>query len=293
MNPPLRTTPNPHDLASFTDQLVGTTLWTDQLLHSAGIDIVDRPIVSIGGGLGSFALADTLRIAGLPAPHIAVLGPGAIPSRTYRYLASTPRFPTTNACVPMPARPWTTSGGSRATSSAKRPPHGPEGQTAPPWSVFSEPFGADYYTPRAGDVYRSIDREAERIGWDSMLHTGVVRMVRRRHGGGYFSILTQQRSDGTAVRTAYRSQHVHVAVGYPGVSSSRTCRPIASNIATSAAWSTPTSPTSTSTPNCAADRAPSSSAAAGSSLLASCNASSTIVRRAWPTPPWSTCSATT
>ncbi len=141
-----------------------------------------------------------------------------MPSRTYRYLA-------TNSQIPDHERLRSDAGSTmdniwgfpsyafREAASAR----GARNKLAPLWNVFSEPFGADYYTPRAGDVYRSIDREAERIGWTSMLRPGVVRMVRRRHGGGYFSILTQQQSNGRPRRTAYRSQHAHIAVGYPGV----------------------------------------------------------------------------
>ncbi len=202
----------------LTAQLIETPTWTDQMVHGAGIDIVDSPIVSVGAGLGSFALADTLRIAGLPAQHLAVLGPGTVPSRTYRYLAANSQIPdherlrsdagsTMDNIWGFPSYAFREAAGAR----------GLRNRLAPLWSVFSEPFGADYYTPRAGDVYQSVDREAERIGWTSMLRSGVVRMVRRRHGGGYFSILTQQRADGATLRVAYRSQHVHIAVGYPGV----------------------------------------------------------------------------
>ena len=41
-------------------------------------------------------------------------------------------------------------------------------------------------------------------------------MVRRRRGGGYFTILTPPDAR-PARRVAYRSQFVHVAVGYPGL----------------------------------------------------------------------------
>jgi hypothetical protein len=49
-----------------------------------------------------------------------------------------------------------------------------------------------------------------------MLVKGQVRMVRRRKGGGYFTILTPPDAK-PARRVAYRSQFVHLAVGYPGL----------------------------------------------------------------------------
>ena len=50
-----------------------------------------------------------------------------------------------------------------------------------------------------------------------MLAKGLVRMVRRRYGGGYFTILTPPEGATATKRVAFRSQFVHVAVGYPGL----------------------------------------------------------------------------
>ncbi len=183
-----------------------------------GIPVVDTPIATIGGGLGSFAFVDTLRIAGVPANAISVLADGDLPERTYRYLA-------TNSQIPDVERLRSDAGSTidniwgfpsyafREAASAR----GLGPRLAPLWSVFSEPFGADYYTPRAGDVYRSVTRESERIGWSSMRRRGAVRVVRRRSGGGYFSILTPPPAEGGPKRVAYRSRVAHLAVGYPGV----------------------------------------------------------------------------
>jgi hypothetical protein len=72
-------------------------------------------------------------------------------------------------------------------------------------------------------VFASVAREATRIGWSSMVAKGIVRMVRPRHGGGYFTVLTPPRGAKPqpgvppSKRVVYRSSHVHLAVGYPGV----------------------------------------------------------------------------
>jgi hypothetical protein len=50
-----------------------------------------------------------------------------------------------------------------------------------------------------------------------MLIKGLVRVVRRRDGGGYFSILTPPEGAVATKRVAFRSRYVHVAVGYPGL----------------------------------------------------------------------------
>src|SRR5690606_8295416 len=61
---------------------------------------------------------------------------------------------------------------------------------APVWQVLNEPIGVDYYTPMAGQVFKSCDREMRRLDWPSMLVKGTARVIRRRHGGGYFTVMT-------------------------------------------------------------------------------------------------------
>ena len=46
---------------------------------------------------------------------------------------------------------------------------------------------------------------------------GLVRMVRKRPSGGYFTILTPPEGTAATQRVAYRSRWVHIAVGYPGL----------------------------------------------------------------------------
>ncbi|HEY5698450.1 MAG TPA: hypothetical protein VIT01_13170, partial [Acidimicrobiales bacterium] len=70
----------------LTDQLIATSEWSDQMLAEAGIPVVDVPIVSVGGGLGSFVLADYLRQAGMPATSFKALGALDNPWDTYEYL---------------------------------------------------------------------------------------------------------------------------------------------------------------------------------------------------------------
>ncbi len=88
---------------------------------------------------------------------------------------------------------------------------------APVVNVCTEPILNDYWTPRAGQVFESMEREAARIGYWGMVSQGQVRMVRRRYGGGYFSILTPPQGTTPTKRVAFRSTYVHLAVGYPGV----------------------------------------------------------------------------
>ncbi len=199
----------------LTPQLIETSTWTDEMVADAGIPMVDAPLVSIGGGLGSFALADTLRVGGAPAAWLAVLTNLERPWQTYAYLAK-------NSQIPDQERLRSDSSSTMDNiwgfpSYAVREAFADGFDPSPLWNVVTEPIGTDFYTPRAGDVYASVAKEAERIGWDAMLRTGVARMVRPRLGGGYLTILTPPKGTSATKRVAYRSTHVHVAVGYPGV----------------------------------------------------------------------------
>lgn len=198
----------------ITDALMAKPVWSDADLHNHGIPIKDSPFVTVGGGLGSFAMTDTLRIAGVGTDQIAVLSDLDVPSQTYEYLA-------TNSQIPRHERLRSDSGSvmdciwgwpgygvreAMAKKSATRL-----------WQVMSEPIFAEYFTPQAGQVYESVRREAARINWNSMVDKGVVRTVRKREGGDYFVLQTPKEGHANTKRVAYRTRYVHLAVGYPGV----------------------------------------------------------------------------
>ena len=196
----------------LTDELITTSEWTDALVSRAGIPIVDVPFVTVGGGFGSFAMVDYLRVAGVPTSRIRVLGDSPEPWTTYEYL-------TNNSQIPRRERLRSDSGSVLDNiwgfpSYAVREAWADRSPKAL-WNVMVEPYlGRDYYTPRAGQVFESVKRETARIGWDEMVEVGVVRMVRKRRDGGYFALHTP--AEGPK-RVAYRCNFLHLAVGYPGV----------------------------------------------------------------------------
>jgi len=53
----------------LTEHLLTTSVWTDADVAAAGIPLVDVPMVSVGGGIGSFIMSDILRVSGLPGPR--------------------------------------------------------------------------------------------------------------------------------------------------------------------------------------------------------------------------------
>ncbi|MCB9373683.1 MAG: hypothetical protein H6518_13065 [Microthrixaceae bacterium] len=198
--------------------LAADSVWTDAAVAAAGLPVVDAPLVSIGGGLGSLALVDVLRLSGVPCEDVAVVTTLAEPADTYRYLARNSQIDADDRLRSdagsvmdniwgFPSYAWREAWDDRSLS--------------PLLTVATEPLIAEYFTPRAGQVYRSVSREVARIGWDRMVHGGLGRVVRRRDEEGYFVLVAPVRGErrGPAADRvrALRCRHVHLAVGYPGI----------------------------------------------------------------------------
>jgi hypothetical protein len=186
------------------------------MLRAAGIPVVDVPFVCIGGGMGSFAMVDMLRIAGVPARNIKVLTTLDYPWENYEYLTGVaqlpPEYRIRSDASSTPDNIWGfPSYATRAAFSARSVRQ----FIAPLWNVLTENVLCDYWTPLAGQVFAGLRREADRIGYWETIAKGQARMVRKRAGGGYFSILTPHL--GKTMRVAYRSPFVHLAVGYPRI----------------------------------------------------------------------------
>jgi hypothetical protein len=207
-------TAEPGTAGDLTEALVAADWWTDELVHAAAIPVVDCPLVAVGGGIGSFITVDYLRIAGVPADRMRVLSNIDAPWRTYEYLTRVSQIPRgeriRSDSASRPDNIWGFP--SYALAEAVH-----DLSCKPLWQVLVEPVWADYYTPRARQVFAGLEREAARIGYRDMLFQGQVRMVRRRRGGGYFTILTPPAGTAATRRVAYRSTYVHLAVGYPGL----------------------------------------------------------------------------
>lgn len=203
--------PAPGDL---NQELLGTSLWTDEAIARAQIPVFDVPLVTIGGGIGSFVLVDLLRIAGVATNQIRTLTNLDVPWQTYEYLTRVSQIPRAERlrsdATGMPDNIWGFP--SYALREAAK-----EKTIAPLFNVLVEPIFTDYWTPRAGTAFEALEREARRIGYFETLAKGQVRMVRRRHGGGYYTILTPPPGATPTRRIAYRSRFVHIAVGYPGL----------------------------------------------------------------------------
>ncbi|MBA2555319.1 MAG: hypothetical protein H0V10_16845, partial [Geodermatophilaceae bacterium] len=202
MEQDFRPTPIPGDLTPY---LIDTHVWTDEMLAQAGIPIYDTPFVTVGGGIGSFVTVDYLRICGVPASSLTVLTNLDVPWSSYEYLTKVSQIPRRERLrsdsASTPDNIWGfPSYAVREAFSAKSV----KGFFSPLWNVLTEPIIADYYTPKAGHAFESMEREYHRIGYAQCVRKGQVRMVRRRYGGGYFTILTPPAGAAPTRRIAYR-----------------------------------------------------------------------------------------
>ena len=77
----------------LTPELLETSAWTESMLASAGIPIIDVPFVTVGGGIGSFVMVDYLKIAGVPSDQIKVLTNISFAWQTYEYLTRVSQIP--------------------------------------------------------------------------------------------------------------------------------------------------------------------------------------------------------
>ena len=204
--------------SSLSAELEFTDVWSDEMVAAAGIPVIESPLVSVGGGIGSFVLIDYLRIAGVPTASMRVLSDLDHPWQTYEYLTKVSQIPREERLrsdsSSTPDNIWGfPSYAVREALSARTP----RALFAPIVQVLTEPVLADYYTPRAGQVFKALERESSRISFPEMQVKGMVKLVRRRQGGGYFSLLRPPSGTSATTYVAYRSQYLHLAVGYPGL----------------------------------------------------------------------------
>jgi pSer/pThr/pTyr-binding forkhead associated (FHA) protein len=206
--PDPRITPPPAvQVNSFLPAIFSQQQIDPQAIHATGLSIEEVDYATIGGGLGSFTWADLLRIGGVSAERIRVLGIEPKPYGRYQQLCLNAQIvpqerlrSSSDAC---PDNIWGFP--SYATLEAVRDiAKGKLGSGLRHlWQVFTEPTLAVTYTPKSGDVIAAIDREAARISWGKMQRTAHVQ-----------AIYTRQQPDDYACTI---SRYVHLATGYPAL----------------------------------------------------------------------------
>ncbi|MEG4285268.1 FHA domain-containing protein [Microcoleus sp. A006_D1] len=193
---------------------------TMRSLQSMGLPVEEIDWAAVGGGLGSFMWVDLLRICGVKVDRIAVLGMEEQPYARYRRLCLNSQIPlrerlrsNSDSC-PDNIWGWPPYAVREAWQELLKGRLGVSLKLM--WQVFAEPTFAETYTPRAGNVFDSIDRETVRIGWNQMFRYGRVRAIRKTDDGRY--AIAYSRSNAEHRDHAFLiAKYVHLATGYPAI----------------------------------------------------------------------------
>ncbi len=167
-------------------------------LDAAHLPTRETTYLALGGGLGSFAWVDHLRIYGASTDDVAVIGAEAEPFARYRRLCENSqigdgeRLRSDAASTPDNLWGWPGYGLREMGRSVQQGEWRAAAGAA--WQLFSEPLLAESYTPRAVDVYAGLRREAERIGWTQMWRFGRIRAIRQMDDGRYAVLSANERN---------------------------------------------------------------------------------------------------
>jgi hypothetical protein len=197
--------------ASGLDPLRATPTWSDALVAAAGLRAEHVTFVTVGGGLASFTVVDALRVCGLETAKIRVVSPQRHPYENLRRLV---RFGQIRDDEPLRSDSasrvdniWGFPGYALGEAIRRR-------SIRPLWKVLTEPIAAEFYNPTPRQVFCGLDREAGRIGWDSMLAAGWAELIRRRAEGGFFCLVHPADQSPPYVLCA---RYLHLGTGYPAL----------------------------------------------------------------------------
>ncbi len=212
----------PHTLPPCFQQQIVSVAQLRRHCHT----IAETDYLAVGGGLGSFAWVDHLRIYGARPEQIRVIGFEPAPYGRYRRLCRNSQIPdhqrlrsNSDSC---PDNVWGWPGYAVREIGRALQAGNLSHAARVAWQIFGEPTLAPTYTPRAGDVFAAIDREAARIGWSQMWRQGRVDAIRKTDDGRYvvaympMQPATDQHS-GAGERRYVLAPYVHLAVGYPAI----------------------------------------------------------------------------
>ncbi len=204
--PPRRTFPD----AEFD----GKEMVSIEALRASGHPVEETRFCAVGGGLGSFVWVDHLRCYGVPASDIRAIGTEEVCYQTYKRYCKNSQIPDherlRSNSLSRPDNIWGFPGYAMREVGKGI---GVKGI----FQVFGEPTLAESYTPRAGDVFESLDIEAKRIGWSEMFIKAQVLGLRKTSDGRYavaFKLWGGEAS-GMARNRYLIADVVHLSTGYP------------------------------------------------------------------------------
>lgn len=149
----------------------------------------EKEFVSIGGGMGSFCWVNTLRIHGISSSQIEVISPNTLPFQQFKIYCDNSGLTSSNRLrSDSGARPdniWGFPGYALSEIVDELKSRKIKKALGIFWQISSEGALTDYYTPKAGRVYKSIEREALRIGWENSLQLGLALAIRKLNDGRF------------------------------------------------------------------------------------------------------------
>lgn len=190
-------------------------------LGQTGLPVYTTVYAALGGGFGSFIFTDNLVIYGVDPSAIIALGIYPEPYHRYAGLARNSQIPLherlRSNSESTPDNIWGTPGyaAREAWQSFKTGHWGNAIQVL--WQVFGEPTVAQTYTPRAGDLFRGVEKEAARIGWQNIWRFGRMRAIRKTDDGRYAIAYSQSDDRNQQAHAILLANYVHLATGYPAL----------------------------------------------------------------------------
>lgn len=189
-------------------------------IHASGAPVEEVGFLAIGGGLGSFTWVDHLRVYGAEASDIRVVGIDPVCYKNYQRYCGNSQIPDherlRSNSQSTPDNIWGFPGyaSREALSDLAR---GRIGGLKYIYQVFGEPTVAESFTPRAGRVFASLEREMTRIGWHEMFIRARAISLRMTDDGRYALALREiEGSNSRAQRERFIvARQVHIATGYP------------------------------------------------------------------------------
>ncbi len=183
-------------------------------LRNSGFGLEEKMFVSLGGGIGSFCWVNSLRVHAVAPTKIAVIAQHHRPYQQFKsYCEHSGLTPQDRLRSDSGARPdnlWGFPGYAVSEFLANLQAGKWLAAAKIAGQIFAEPFGCDFYTPTAGRVYASIDREMARMGWASMLRQGTALFLRKLDDGR-LAIFYQEPTNHICVIIA---NFVHLALGH-------------------------------------------------------------------------------
>ncbi len=188
-------------------------------LRQSGLPVTETTYLALGGGLGSFAWVDYLRVCGTTVNQIAVVGYEPVPYGRFQRLcrqsqiSDEQRIRSDSGARPDNLWGWP---GYAVQEMVGLLRHGRWVEARRiAWQIFSETALADNYAPRARTVYQALEREMKRIGWRQMFHQGEICAIRQTDDGRYVVVVVPV-GDGR-VPHCLVAPYLHLALGHPAI----------------------------------------------------------------------------